>query len=266
MDTQRHGSLEVRLARGFEDVDAAQALRYRVFFDEMGAIPDAEAKAAGRDRDRFDPHCDHLVVIDHGTAGQPPKVVGTYRLLRRTVAARTNGFYSAGEFDLAPLWRHAGEVLELGRSCVDPAYRTGAVMPLLWRGIAGYIARHDIDILFGCASLPGVEPKAARPLLSYLYRNHLAPSDLRVRALASRYLAMADEPVAAEGDPIELPPLIKGYLRLSGWVGDGAVIDYDFNTIDVCIIVQTQKITAKYQRHYLGADRQPFVAAGQIAA
>lgn len=263
---QRYGSLEVRLARNAKEVDAAQALRYRVFFEEMGAIPDTIARVTRRDCDAYDAHCDHLLVIDHEAKAGMPKVVGTYRLLRRSVAERAKGFYSAGEFDLAPLWRHPGEVLELGRSCVDSAYRTGAVMPLLWRGIAAYIARHDIDLMFGCASLPGTDPGEVAALLSYLYKNHLAPSEFRVRALEDRYLAMAKELSVEHSAPLELPPLIKGYLRLSGWVGDGAVIDYVFNTIDVCVIVQTEKITAKYQRHYLQREQPAQKPSSLIAA
>jgi putative hemolysin len=253
------GRLEVRLARDWHEVDAAQALRYRVFYEEMAALPSAEAVARRRDFDRFDEYCDHLLIVDPARpAGE--QVVGTYRLLRRSAAERAGGFYSASEFDIAPLVEQPGDILELGRSCVDRAYRTRLAMNLLWGAIAEYVLRHGIGVMFGCASLPGTDTTALAGALSYLYRNHLAPVELRARALPHRYVAMdaaadPDEATAisaldARAAVAPLPPLIKGYLRLGGFVGDGAVIDRDFNTTDVCIIVKTDSVTEKYLRHY----------------
>jgi putative hemolysin len=257
------GHLEMRLAATPDDIDAAQALRYRVFFEEMGARPSAEAARTQRDRDRFDDYCDHLLVIDRGCDIGRNAVVGTYRLLRRSVAARHDGFYTATEFDIAPLLAVEGELLELGRSCVEAAYRTRPTMQLMWRGVAEYSLRHDIKLMFGCASLPGTDAKAVAPALSYLHHYHLAPPSLRARALPERYVAMnilgPDEidPTSvsarlAESQTISaLPPLIKGYLRVGALIGDGAVIDYDFNTTDVCIIVVTDRITDRYFQHYM---------------
>jgi putative hemolysin len=255
--------LEVRLAASAEEVDAAQALRYRVFYDEMGAVPSAEAAAAKRDRDSFDTFCDHLIILDHSMGTGPETVVGTYRLLRRSGAARHGGFYTATEFDIAPLVAFPGEILELGRSCVDAAHRTRPTMQLLWRGIADYIFQHDIKLMFGCASLPGTDPTRLAPTLSYLHHNHLAPPELRARALPHRYVEMNLLP-ASEVDAeaaiaqmdvratiAALPPLIKGYLRLGGLVGEGAVIDHQFNTTDICVIVVTDRVTDKYFRHYI---------------
>jgi putative hemolysin len=257
------GHLEMRLAATPDDIDAAQALRYRVFFEEMGARPSAEAARIQRDRDRFDDYCDHLLVIDRGRDIGRDAVVGTYRLLRRSVAARHDGFYTATEFDIAPLLTVEGELLELGRSCVEAAYRTRPTMQLMWRGVAEYSLKHDIKLMFGCASLPGTDTKAVAPALSYLHHYHLAPPSLRARALPERYVAMnilgPDEidPTSvsarlAESQTISaLPPLIKGYLRVGALIGDGAVIDYDFNTTDVCIIVVTDRITDRYFQHYM---------------
>ena len=245
------GPLRVRLATSGDDIDAAQALRYRIFYEGLGAQPLSEMLRRRRDMDRFDDDCDHLLVLDQSCGGG--LVVGTYRLLRRQAAARLGGFYSADEYDLALLLAQPGEILELGRSCVDPTYRHRPVMQLLWSGIAAYVFHHDIALMFGCASLRGTDPDALAAPLSYLHYYHLAPPSLRPRALTERYVDMRRRTIA-ECDPglalAALPPLIKGYLRLGGFVGDGAVIDEQFNTTDVCIIVKTDRVTEKYSRHY----------------
>jgi putative hemolysin len=253
----RGGSLGVRLASTAAEIDAVQALRYRVFYDEMGATPDPVSAVLRRDRDAFDAAADHLLVIDHAIGPGPEGVVGTYRMLRREAAARLGRFYSADEYDIAPMLEFPGEVLELGRSCVAQPYRGRAAMQLLWRGIAAYVFLHRIDLMFGCASLPGTDPDAVGPELSYLYHNHLAPPALRPRALPGRYVDMqrTPPPPGARTHDLRrtqasLPPLIKGYLRLGGFVGDGAVIDPQFNTIDVAVVVKTDLVTDKYYRHY----------------
>jgi L-ornithine Nalpha-acyltransferase len=249
----RSGPLQVRLAATAADVDAIQALRYRVFYQSLGARPLPEMLRRQRDFDRFDDDCDHLLVLDHGNVKGRDSVVGTYRLLRRDAARRLGGFYTADEYDIAPLVAHEGEILELGRSCVDAAYRQRPAMQLLWSGIAAYVFYHDIALMFGCASFPGIDPDALATPLSYLHHCHLAPPALRPRALSERYVNMHRLPISAI-DPGQvlpgLPPLIKGYLRLGGFVGDGAVIDEQFNTTDVCILVKTDLVTAKYSRHY----------------
>ncbi|MBV9756553.1 MAG: GNAT family N-acetyltransferase [Alphaproteobacteria bacterium] len=249
----RAGNLGVRIAVTPAEIDAVQALRFRVFYQEMGATPEPAAAALRRDRDRFDAVADHLIVIDHAIGPGPEGVVGTYRLIQRGSAQRAGGFYSAGEYDIGPLLRFPGRVLELGRSCVDASHRSRAAMQLLWRGIAAYVFLHRIDLMFGCASLPGTEPDALAPELTYLYHNHLAPPALRPRALAGRYVEMRRlDPGSFDPRRVhaQLPPLIKGYLRLGGFVGDGAVIDYAFNTTDVAVVVKTDLVTDKYYRHY----------------
>src|SRR5262249_52692730 len=209
--------------------------------------------AARRDFDSFDDYCDHLLVIDRQRGSGASGVVGTYRLMRRARAVERGQFYSIDEYDIAPLLAHPGEILELGRSCIGSDYRSRAAMQLMWRGIADYVMYYDIALMFGCASLPGVEPAAHAVPLSYLYHHHLAPEALRPRALPARHVEMKmmeKEEVDQRVALLRLPPLIKGYLRLGGFVGDGAVIDRQFHTTDVCVIVKTDWVTGKYYRHY----------------
>ncbi|MFA6280105.1 MAG: GNAT family N-acyltransferase [Bdellovibrionales bacterium] len=263
------GSLQVRMAESPQEIIAAQKLRYQVFFEEMGARPSPEVEAQRRDFDAMDDYCEHLLVIDNALEAER-KVVGTYRLIRREAAAKNGAFYSASEFDITPLLNYEGEILELGRSCIHKDYRTGIVMNILWKGLAAYMFRHNIKLMFGCASLHGTDPEDHKIALSYLYHYHLAPPALRARALPDVYVEMnrlpkeAFDPEAAldslefnnivKLDPkaglAALPPLIKGYLRVGCAIGDGAYIDQQFNTIDVCIIFRTELITDRYLRHY----------------
>jgi putative hemolysin len=249
----RGGNLGVRIATTPAELDAAQALRYSVFYNEMGAQPNATALRTHRDADEYDAVADHLLVVDHAIGPGPEGVVATYRLIRQPAAERIGRFYSADEYDIAPMLAFPGPVLELGRSCVHQNYRGRSAMQLLWRGIAAYVFLHRIDLMFGCASLPGTDPDAIATELTYLYHNHLAPPAIRPRALPGRYVEMRRiDP--ARLDPkrelAALPPLIKGYLRLGGFVGDGAVIDRQFNTTDVAVVVKTDLVTDKYYRHY----------------
>ena len=247
------GALHVRLAESGGDVDAVQALRYRVFYETMGARPLPGRERLRLDSDLFDDSCDHLMVVDHTRGSSAEAVVGTYRLIRREAAARCGRFYSAAEYDIASLIAYPGQILELGRSCVDSGYRARAVLPLLWSGIAAYVFHYDIALMFGCASLPGTDPDALALPLSYLHHYHLAPPELRARALPERFVEMNRQPKdsinPAQALPL-LPPLLKGYLRLGGFVGDGAVVDHQFNTTDVCVLVKTDLVTEKYYRHY----------------
>lgn len=253
----RLGQLDVRIARSEEEIAAAQTLRYRIFHEEMGARPSAAVAAAGRDIDDYDNLCDHLLVIDHGVDGRP-HVVGTYRLLRQLVASMHRGFYSAGEYDLSPLIGSSetgGQLLELGRSCVAAEYRNNATITLLWRGIASYLAMHGIGTLFGCASLHGTNPDVHAAELSWLHHNHLAPPELRARALDAHFVPMNrltpgsyDERAAQRA----LPPLIKGYLRVGAMVGDGAFVDRQFNTVDVFVVMPVEKITRRYLDRFAG--------------
>jgi putative hemolysin len=240
-------SLSVRLATCEEDIRNAQRLRYQVFFRERGALAETASHDCGLDQDPYDPVCDHLLVEDQ--AGAAPRLVGTYRLLRQSVAAGRGGFYSAGEYDIDAVTGAGGEALELGRSCVAPAYRDAGTIQMLWRGIASYLQRYSVSTLFGCASFHGVDPDEHADTLSYLAHNHLAPADLRVRALDARYVEMSRLPIGgydARAAMRKLPPLIKGYLRVGAMVGEGAVIDHQFNTIDIFMVMPVERIGARY--------------------
>lgn len=253
----RAGALEVRLAASEAEIEEAQRLRYRVFVEEKGAQVCAAGHREKRDFDEFDDCCDHLLVLEHG--GQRARVVGTYRLLRRSTLPAGGRFYSASEFDLSVLLATDGEILELGRSCVDPDYRSRAAMQLLWRGIAAYVDYYGIRLMFGCGSLHGADPALHAATISYLYHYHLAPPELRMRALPERFTAMdvlPREVLDARAEFAALPALIKGYLRLGGYVGDGAVIDADYNTLDVGIVVKTELVTARYAQRYAGPGRK----------
>lgn len=254
----RVGQLDVRLAVSEAEIAAAQALRYAIFYDEMGAEPTPAMARVRRDIDDYDAICDHLLVIDHGLDGRP-HVVGTYRLLRQDVAAAHRGFYSASEYDLSRLIAHAGrgQLLELGRSCVAPAWRNNATISLLWRGIASYLQAHDIGYMFGCASLHGADPVLHTAELSYLYHHHLAPPELRACALPDNHVPMDRLPAASidtRAAARALPPLIKGYLRVGAMVGDGGFIDRQFNTVDVFVIMPVDRITSRYAARFVGAN------------
>jgi putative hemolysin len=253
----RSGSLEARIATSAAEIEAAQRLRYEVFYREMSAKPTPEMEASGRDFDRYDAFCDHLLVFDTETQD----VVGCYRLLRHAVAAENGGFYSADEYDLGPLLATAGpedRLLELGRSCVAKAYRSSAVMQFMWRGLVSYLDRHGITLMFGCASLHGIEPEALKLELAYLHHFHAVPPELPpVRALAARYVdmnLMPKEAIDVQEAQRELPPLVKGYIRFGSYIGDGAVIDHQFNTTDVFIYFPTARID-KRLRAFLTRQR-----------
>ncbi|MEO0820154.1 MAG: GNAT family N-acyltransferase [Pseudomonadota bacterium] len=249
------GRFTVRLARNAEEVAAAQRLRYRVFVEEMGASADESDARDRRECDRFDPYFDHLLLIDRDCTNDDLEfgVVGVYRLMRGSRAAEGIGFYGAQEYDLAKLHAFPGETLELGRSCVDAAYRGGAGMHLLWTGLGRYVEAHAVSILFGVASFHGNATAPIAQALSYLHHNHLAPQDLRVRALEESFAPM-DLLGAEELDQIEalrqIPALIKAYIRLGGFVGEGAFIDHAFNTVDVCLIMDTGRMVDRYRRFY----------------
>ena len=245
--------LELRLTQSPADVLAAQALRYRVFYEELGAWADPATLASRLDRDPFDALADHLIVVDRARSTRArPHAVGCYRLLRHAKAEAAGGLYTAQEFDLAPFKANTAGLMELGRSCVAADARGGAVMQLLWRGIADYVDMHRIEVMLGCASLPGTDVAAHRPTLAWLQAHVLAPKAIRPRALPNRYVPLAegrfDEATLRAGKE-KLPPLLKAYLRMGGLIGDGAVIDEDFNTVDVCIVLPTERVKARYQRH-----------------
>lgn len=262
----RIGSLEVRLATSASEIRRAQRLRYRVFFEEMSAVPSGLAMLSRRDVDEYDAVCDHLLVIDHAATDTPnfaakpfrrtqPKVVGTYRLLRQDAADRNFGFYTAGEYDIAPLMaaNPGARFLELGRSCVLKPYRTKRTVELLWAGIWAYVQHHSIDAMLGCASLEGTDPDRLALPLSFLHHHARASEGWCARALPERYVAMnrvAREAVDPKAALQALPPLIKGYLRIGATFGDGAVVDHQFGTTDVFVVLPVSAIAERYRDHF----------------
>ena len=260
----RFGSLEVRLARKKGEIRRAQRLRYKVFYEEMSAIPGALAMLSRRDEDAYDAVFDHLFVVDRGDAadGRPwrrPKVVGTYRMLRQEVADLHDGFYTQGEYDIAPLLAAKPDYsfMELGRSCVLKPYRNKRTLELLWQGVWSYVREHGADVMVGCASFEGTDPSAHAEALSFLYHTALAPEDWRVRAhehLRVDMNMMPREQVNARRALKALPPLIKGYLRVGAYVGDGAVIDHQFGTTDVFVIMPVEAINSRYFAHFGAPD------------
>lgn len=247
------GRYAVRLAAGPDDLRAAQELRYDVFVRELGGDGPMVDHRAGLETDRYDAHADHLLLTD---AARDGAVVGVYRLMRADQAARAGGFYCADEYDLAPLLTTRRPLLELGRSCLHADHRGGSAMMVLWQGLARYVADHDIAVLFGVASFHGTDVAALAQPLSILHHRHLAPPDLRVRALAANFQPMDLIPpdrIDARAAMVQTPALIKAYLRLGGFVGEGAFVDHAFNTTDVCLVMDTDRMNATQARIYGGA-------------
>lgn len=265
----RIGPMEVRLATKPSDIRRAQKLRYRVFYEEMSARANPTTLLQRRDEDAYDPICDHLLVVDHSTKMSKkgkrrwplkPRVVGTYRILRQDVAERYDGFYTQGEYDIAPLIEAKGpdcSFLELGRSCVLKPYRNKRTVELLWHGLWTYIRQNKVDAMIGCASFEGTDPEQHALALSFLYHNALAPEEWRVRAHSHHHVEMNIIPkdqIDMRAALKALPPLIKGYLRLGAYVGDGAVIDHQFGTTDVMIVLPVSAIDSRYFSHFGAPD------------
>ena len=261
----RIGSLETRLARGEREIDAAQAVRFRVFVEEMNAKLPPEAMRLRRDMDAFDAICDHLLVIDHSIEGEiEDQIVGTYRLLRQQTAMDHGGFYSASEFEIDPLLaRHPDkQFMELGRSCVLPAYRTKRTVELLWQGCWAYALRFGMSAMFGCASFPGIRPEEHALALSFLHHTVQARDEWAVAALPDLYHDMDLMPlegISARKALATMPPLVKGYLRLGAKIGKGAVVDHAFNTTDVLVVLPIASISDRYINYY-GADAGRFAS------
>lgn len=247
-------SYEVRLARDALDLKASQRLRYEVFVEELGGTGPLVDHKARLEADEFDPLYDHLVLIDPSrSADDLAHVVGAYRLLRSDRAAEIGRFYCDAEYDLSALRSSGRKLLELGRSCVHPEHRGGAAMLMLWNALADYVLAHQIEILFGVASFHGTDPQALKMPLSWLHHHHLAPEGLRPRALPEHFQRMDLVPEAAldrRQALAEMPNLIKAYLRLGGFVGEGAFIDAPFNTTDVLLLMDTKAMSDKHRAFY----------------
>ena len=244
----------VKLAESEAELQSAQRLRYRVFVEELGAGGPLVDHDQRLEKDRFDPFFDHLILCDESYEGDASQqVVGVYRVLRDDQALKAGQFYSEAEYDLTVLKNSGRKLLELGRSCLHPDYRGGAAMYHLWNALAAYVFEHEIEVLFGVASFHGTDLDSLAQPLSMLYHNHLAPEDLRVRAQADHYADMNLVPKAQldrRRAMLEVPALIKAYLRLGGFVGDGAFVDHNFNTTDVCLIMDTKRLNEKQKSIY----------------
>lgn len=246
----RAPEFSVKIAETKADLRAAQALRYDVFVRELGGGGEMVDHSAGLERDRFDPFFDHMLVTDEAKG----MVVGVYRLLRDDQAELAGQFYSEDEYDLSPLKSSGRKLLELGRSCLHADYRGGMAMFYLWSGLAQYVADHGIEILFGVASFHGTDPQALVNPLAMLHHNHLAPPELRVRSKIFQTMDLAaKEDLDRKRAMVETPALIKAYLRLGGFVGEGAYIDHSFNTTDVCLILDTARMNERQLKIYAGA-------------
>jgi L-ornithine Nalpha-acyltransferase len=263
------GGLEVRLAESKSDIRRAQRLRYRVFYEEMAASPSLTAQMRRRDEDPYDAICDHLLVTDMSKTGRllspwqngrKAKVVGTYRLLRQEMAERGRGFYTQGEFNIQPLIAaqpRGTRFLELGRSCVLEPYRTKRTVELLWHGLWTYVRENKVDVMIGCASFEGTDPSAHAMALSLLHHQSLAPPEWRCRAHDRHYQSMdliPKDQLDLKAALKAMPPLIKGYMRLGAFVGDGAVVDHQFGTTDVLIVMPVAKINPRYFGHFGAPD------------
>lgn len=243
----------LRLARDARDLRAAQRLRYLVFVEELGATGPMVDHAERLECDSFDPLFDHLLLIDQRRDPERLEhVVGAYRLLPSDRLGAGGHFYSEAEYDLTPLRQSGRKLLELGRSCVHPDHRGGTAMYHLWNALADYVLERGIEILFGVASFHGTDIAALTQSLAYLHHHHLAPEGLRVRAREG-FQPMDLLPASAldrKAAMAATPPLIKAYLRLGGFVGEGAWIDRAFNTTDVCLVMDTARMSQRHRGFY----------------
>ena len=247
-------SFELRLARTDRDLRAAQRLRYKVFVAELGGTGPFVDHQSRLERDEFDPFFDHLILVDpQRDADALDDVVGVYRLLPGDRVAAAGRFYSESEYDLSALKSSGRRLLELGRSCVHVDYRGSAAMYHLWKGLAEYVAERGIEVLFGVASFHGTDAAALAQPLAYLHHHHLAPKSLRVTARPDHFQPMDVLPVGDVDKTLAMsrtPALIKAYLRFGGYVGQGAWVDHAFNTTDVCLLMDTDQMSAKHREFY----------------
>ena len=249
------GNFLIKLAETSSEIKDAQSLRYSVFYKEKNAKATLSKKMLRRDYDKIDRFADHLIVIDKNRKNFQNKIIGTYRLIRGDLANQYGGFYTSKEFDLSKVLQlyENNEILELGRSCVHKKYRNGIAMNLLWKAIANYVRIYDIKILLGCASFPGTNVLRFSDQLSYLKRNYSLQNELSVESLDNNIYPIKNFKNKNVDDMklfVKLPPLIKGYLRIGGKVSKSCFVDHDFNTIDLCVVVQTNKINDKYKKKF----------------
>ncbi len=246
---------EVRIAANSEEIKESQHLRYKIFVEEMGGRSPLESIGRKLERDEYDEHCQHLLLLDHNKKGNKSdsKVVGVVRLMLGSVAELEKGFCSAQEYDLGVLIKSGNKCLELGRTCVDFSYRNGLALHYLWKGLGSYAREKNVDLLFGLASFPGNDINQISMALSLIHHKYLAPKRIRPKAITECAIDMNIIPrnkidrLKALG---QMPSLLKSYLRLGAVVGEGAFIDRVLNTIDICIIMDLHQMTEKYREYY----------------
>ena len=248
------GRYEVRFALNAFELKLAQKLRYRVFVEEFAAKSFSENENQ-LEFDDYDPFCKHLLLIDTKSPAHEssnPKVVGVTRIMTEEQARNGIGFYSEGEYDLLPILNSKRKLMELGRSCIESAYRSSFALYFLWKELGDYVRNEKVEILFGVASFRGTELTDIEMALSYLYYSYLAPLKLRPRALVTGYQTMErveKKLVNREKALNQMPALLKSYLRLGAVIGDGAFIDHRFNTIDVMLIIDTLTMLSPYKEY-----------------
>ena len=241
----------IKIAESNFEIKKAQSLRYKIFFKEKKIKKKNFKFLLQRDYDFYDKISDHLIIIDNNREIRD-NVIGTYRLLRGNCAKLYRGFYTEQEFDISNLKKNfsSKDILELGRSCVHPQYRSGIILKLLWQGISNYIKMYKIKILMGCASFHGTNPSKFKDEFSLLYESYRLPEDYDVKSLQSNEISF-NKNINHSTILNKLPPLIKGYLRAGGMVSENFYIDKEFETIDYCVIMLTEKIVSRYQNKFL---------------
>ncbi|MBR5566763.1 MAG: GNAT family N-acetyltransferase [Alphaproteobacteria bacterium] len=251
---------EVRLTRNKEERKQVRQLRYSVFVEEEGAGATEEQRALGEEYDAYDRYAEYMAVFHNG------RVVGTYRIIDRNAAEKMGGFYTENEFNISKIKKYRGNIAEMSRACVEKSYRENAlVMRMLWAGLGELIVRRKIGVLFGVASFVGTKPARSAQAISYLYYNHLTPLRLRATVLSENFADGVNPKLARmnilprefvdEADAkSEMTPLIKGYLRLGATFGRGVFVDAPFNSYDVFVMIETRKMNAAYQKHFLGRE------------
>jgi L-ornithine Nalpha-acyltransferase len=252
----KFGNYVIKLAETKSELKKAQALRYSIFYKEKKAKPSILKQMLGLDFDKVDKFADHLILVDKGNNAPKNPIIGTYRLIRGDVSANFGGFYTSSEFNLSNIlnrYKHS-QVLELGRSCVHKDYRNGTAMNLLWKAIAEYVKLYDVKIILGCASFSGTNINKFSNELSYLQENFSLSDDLSVKSLDKNVYPdykKTKNNVDNFRTFAKLPPLIKGYIRVGGKVSNSVYVDYNFNTIDLCVIIKIDNIDKKYKKKFL---------------
>jgi len=241
----------IKIAESNFEIKKAQSLRYKIFFKEKKIKRNNLKFLLQRDYDFYDKISDHLIIIDNNRKVKD-NVIGTYRLLRGNSAKLYRGFYTEKEFDISNLKKNfsSKDILELGRSCIHSEYRSGIVLKLLWKGISKYIKICKIKILMGCASFNGTNPNKFKDEFSLLYKSYRLPKNYKVKSLQNNELS-PEKNIKQSIILNRLPPLIKGYLRAGGMVSENFYIDKEFETIDYCVIMLTDKIISRYKNKFL---------------